>query len=340
MPFVPSQLQDLADCINDNGEQRATVRTLLSWFGAQRRGALIVGEIREALRQVQVVTHPAFENAYIDDFVVFVREELPHEPVEGCEPTPERDPFLSISVEDIVPRVGVLPAANRLPTSVGRDDTVEKAITLMLLHDYSQLPVMQGNRDVQGFISWQTIGQARMRDGHDPHCVRECMSTAVAVLSWNETLFSATQHIIDKGFVLIKGRDQSVTGLLTTSDVGQQFKDLSEAFLLIGEIENNLRRLLSGKFRISELRSCISPNETGRDINNLSDLTFGEYIRLIESRERWEQMSLSLDRGTFVVRMNEVRLVRNGVMHFQPDGISEDDVQILADTLRFLQGLQ
>lgn len=42
------------------------VKELLSWFDAQRRGVLVVREIRTALRKAKLVTVPDFEVAYID----------------------------------------------------------------------------------------------------------------------------------------------------------------------------------------------------------------------------------------------------------------------------------
>ena len=342
MPLVPEQLRQLTERVQKDGRQRETVRTLLSWFGAQRRGYWISKSIRDALKEMRLVTGPPFDAVYIDDFVEFSLEEPAPKAGEGGTtpgPEPDPDPIVSLDVEDLVPKVGMLTAANREPLAVSLDDKVEKAVTLMLLHDYSQLPVMSGNRTVKGFISWQTIGQARTRNETAPEHVRDCMSTAIEVLNWDETLFSATQRIIAKEFVLIRGRDQSFTGLVTTSDIGLQFKDLSEAFLLIGEIENHLRRLLSGKYRVSDLKQCVDPTDTKRKVESLSDLTFGEYIRLIENPDQWQKLGLALDRTTFVARLNVVRRVRNDVMHFHPDGISQDDVGILNDTLRFLQGL-
>ncbi len=37
-----------------------TVRTFLSWFGAQRRGAYVVERIRAELDEVGIVTYPDF----------------------------------------------------------------------------------------------------------------------------------------------------------------------------------------------------------------------------------------------------------------------------------------
>jgi CBS domain-containing protein len=65
----------------------------------------------------------------------------------------EADEHIMIEVTDPFPRIGALEAANRKPLSVKREDCIEKAITQMLLHDYSQLPVMHSDREVKGYIS-------------------------------------------------------------------------------------------------------------------------------------------------------------------------------------------
>ena len=341
MTEINEKMRQLANRVETEGPQKETVRTLLSWFGAQRRGTWICWKIKADLKAAGLVTRPAFDLVYIDEMVLFEREAPPleGEPESTGASESDSDPLMSVDVEDFVPKVGMLPSANTEPLSVTRDDTVEKAVTHMLLHDYSQLPVMQGNRTVQGFISWQTIGQARIRNGNAPEYVRDCMNTGISVLPWDETLFSATRRVIEEEFVVIKGRDGTITGLMTTTDIGQQFRDLSEAFLLIGEIENHVRRLLSGNYRLSDLRTCIDPTDTERQVHSLSDLSFGEYIRLIENPDQWSNLRLALDRATFVSRLDEVRRLRNDVMHFRPDGISGDDVSILNDTLRLLQGL-
>jgi hypothetical protein len=49
-----------------------TVRTFLHWFGAYRRGYLIVTEIRDALQKAGLRTEPDFESEYIDAEIRFV----------------------------------------------------------------------------------------------------------------------------------------------------------------------------------------------------------------------------------------------------------------------------
>ena len=61
-----------------------------------------------------------------------------------------------------VPQLQVLPAAKRSPLTVSREDSLRYAEAQMLLNDYSQLPVMSGERTVDGLISWKSIGQAHV----------------------------------------------------------------------------------------------------------------------------------------------------------------------------------
>ncbi len=49
---------------------------------------------------------------------------------------------------DWSPTLGMLPAARRKPLCVTRDTPVERARTLMLIRDFSQLPVLNGERNV------------------------------------------------------------------------------------------------------------------------------------------------------------------------------------------------
>ena len=71
----------------------------------------------------------------------------------------------------------------------------------------------------------------------------------------------------------------------------------------------------------------------------MSDLTFGEYKRLLDP-SRWSALALRLDRGVFVSLLDKVRETRNEVMHFDPDGIEDQKLGVLRDFARFLRMLQ
>jgi CBS domain-containing protein len=153
MPEPDDRLAEIAaELRNGNRPEDATVRELLEWFGAQRRGYWIVERIRRALDEYDLVTRPDFEGAYIDELLSFEREA----PTEATED--ETAPPPQASLPDPTYRIGKLPAANRKPTCVQPDDGVDKAITLMLLNDFSQLPVMTTEREFKGIIGWTSLG--------------------------------------------------------------------------------------------------------------------------------------------------------------------------------------
>src|SRR5687767_11061244 len=71
---IPSQLEKIADQVDEGYRPSTTVRTLLAWFDASRRGFRIVNMIRAALDQSDLETFPDFEGEYVDAPIYFVRK--------------------------------------------------------------------------------------------------------------------------------------------------------------------------------------------------------------------------------------------------------------------------
>lgn len=293
--------------------------------------------MRSALREVGLTTEPDFETAYIDGVVQLKplsqgRDAETESDSETEEETVSGDPA------DPVARIRMLAAANRTPLAIARDKPVSEAVTLMLLNDYSQLPVMSSERDLHGIISWRSIGRVTALNRRCEF-VRDCMDRAVEVPA-DTPLLSAIPLIVAHEVVLVRETDRRISGLVTTSDVSLQFQELAEPFLLVGEIENHLRRLIDGRFSPEELAEIRDPADDDREVEGVEDLTFGEYGRLVEDPANWERLGIQLARQPVVRRLNKVREIRNDVMHFTPDGISPEDLEFLRDTVFFFQRLQ
>jgi CBS domain-containing protein len=233
-------------------------------------------------------------------------------------------------------RISKLAAANRKPTSIKPNETVEHAITIMLASDFSQLPVMTSARDVKGIVSWSSIG-SRLAVGKKGRHVNELMDRHHEIRS-DTSLFQAIPRIVQHQYVLIRGSSNRITGIVTATDLSLQFQQLAEPFLLLREIENHVRRLIGDNFSPEELRSIARYNE--RAINDVSDLTFGDYVRLLEKDRRWKKVNLAVDRKEFCTRLDKVREIRNDVMHFDPDSIPPKDLEHLRYFANFLQRLR
>ncbi len=94
------------------------------------------------------------------------------------------------------------------------------------------------------------------------------------------------------------------------------------------------------KFSKEELGAVRDPSDDEREVGDVSDLTFGEYIRLLEEPSRWEKLNLRLDRVIFVKALDDVRQIRNDVMHFDPDPIPPEEIIKLRDFAGMMQVLR
>ncbi|MDE1904098.1 MAG: CBS domain-containing protein [Alphaproteobacteria bacterium] len=228
-------------------------------------------------------------------------------------------------------------SANTPPVSVAPNKSITEAITIMLTNDFSQLPVMIGEREVKGIISWESIG-SRLARGVKCTEVRECMDAAHEI-SADTSLLAAIDQIVSNEYVLIRDSGK-ISGIVTTTDLSRQFHQLAEPFLLLGEIENHIRQIIErGRFSKEQLTECRDPNDKGRAIDSIGDMTFGHYIRLLQNPKFWHQVRLGIDCKTFIDRLDEARRIRNDVMHFDSDPMSPDDLVKLRKFTGFLQQL-
>jgi CBS domain-containing protein len=235
-------------------------------------------------------------------------------------------------------RIGSLPAANKPLTTVGQDDSLKKAVTMMLQFDYSQLPIMHGEREVKGMISWKSIA-SRYSIGGECCKVQNCREDA-QVVDGNGTLFDAIPTIVKHGYVLVRNpQDRRITGIVTASDLSLQFQQLAEPFLLLREIELHIRQLLQEKVVPEDLDWLGSADTTAPKPKSISDLSFGGYIRLLQRPQVWARLSLNIDQASLTVQLEQVRQIRNDVMHFDPDPMTVQQLDALKNAAKFMQQL-
>lgn len=63
----------------------------------------------------------------------------------------------------------------------------------------------------------------------------------------------------------------------------------------------------------------------------------GDYQRVLENPERWKKLGWPLDRSIFIKRLDELRIVRNNVTHFNPDPVPAGTVEKLRSILKLLR---
>lgn len=310
----------------------------IQYLGVSRRGWRVVQEINKLLERYEVICEPDFASAWFYGEI----EIKPKQKISAGKGDESYD------VADPTPRLGNLDAANLFKLkesgkgngliSVTRDSTIQEATTLMILHKFSQLPIMNGSREVEGVISWRSIGKA-MALGKQCVKVSDCRDS-ITVLDYEEPLFNAVKFILDEEVVLVRQKDKTICGIVTATDIGEKFISMAEPFLFIEQIENHIRGLLDRKFTPEDINTFTAVHqEKPKEIKSLSDLTFGQYVRLIEDPKKFEKLKLNVDRGLLAKQLEQVRKIRNDVMHFNPDAISPQSLDLLRQTVHFFHTL-
>ncbi|MFF3406995.1 CBS domain-containing protein [Streptomyces sp. NPDC002742] len=222
-------------------------------------------------------------------------------------------------------RVSVFPSADGGAVSITPDDTLPKAMSIMAERGFSQLPVLDGLGTLQGVVTWASI--AHMHATGREATVRNALTSEYHAVESTAYLLPVVPMIQAYGFVLVRSAAGSVTGIVTTADLADQFVAIARPFFVLGEIERRLRRCLSRVYGEDDVRRV----HKDRRRRQVDQLMFGEYIRLLDDEERWKKLNWpGVDRGHFVGLLRRVKDVRNGVMHFN-SGYPDDAATVLLD---------
>lgn len=304
------------------------VRDLLRWFDAKRRGSEIVREIRHGLRSAGLRSEPDFTTAYIDDGVFLVLRETSAPSKESKKTPPQPDEA------SVTRSIGTLEAATNLHR-VAPEDSLKVAVTKMHLEQRSELAVVHGSKSPRGIITWATIGEA-LYAKKTAKQVSDCTKEVPAVPR-DEPLLETIAMIAREGAVLVQDKDKTVIGLVTTRDITYEFTALAKPFLLLGEIEEQVRRLCR-PLPLATLREARDPRDK-RPVNAVHDLSLGELVRLMEPPKTWRTLRLDADQPQVLKLLREVCDIRNGVMHFEPDPPTPEEIAKLEAAERFLRKL-
>lgn len=305
-----------------NKEKEITPRDLFSAFDFQRRTWRNCEIVDAYLTDKNMELRPGYNDVWIDNPVI-----LHHKKV------------ASSYVQNPIKCVRVLKSATTAPKCVSFNDKLSKATTIMQMHNYSQLPVLKGSSEIYGYISWKSIGTAQV-NGVDSDMVKDYVDRNITKLELDCPLMNAIEYVCKNDFAVVVDQTKKPCGIITTADITSQFISNTSPFVYIEQIESQLRLLMKGAFLLEEIQKVCTEDKRAATITSIDDLTFGEYIRLIENEEQWKHLDLcSVDRTMFIKRMDEVREIRNDVMHFEPAGITSEQTDLLHETSDFLSML-
>jgi predicted transcriptional regulator len=318
-------LKDAAARAAANDPSHVTIRQLLARMGQKRRGYLVIRRIEQALSAAGLQSDPPFTQGWIDNEIQLVATRV------------EESKTNVATTADIGLKVASLASANRKVEAVTREGTIEHAISLMQLKDYSQLAVMSSPRTLDGVVTWQSIAQARLRSSDA--VLKDAISHHPMEIHFDEDLIPLIPPIIDCGFAFVRAKDGMICGIVTPADLSTRFAELAEPFLALEELERRLRLVIDRHFSPPEICAAADPTDE-REVEGADDLSLGEAIRLLQDPGNFARLNWHADRKVFVTALDELRLIRNDVVHFSPDPLEEQQIASLHNFIRWLRALE
>lgn len=341
MTGIPQPLLDIKRRLEEGKEvDSVTGRRVISWFNAERRTPWLINYISAVLSDLGLIVDPDLGGSNLDSELSF--SFTPAVSDSACVEIPPTTSQVNGApahtkplVQDATLRLRVLRAANTYPTVVAPDADLHVATTIMLSKDFSQIPVVQ-NRAVKGAISWKSIGK-KLSLGVGSGLVATFLETPLE-MRVDTPLIQAIPYIAAQDYALVNDDSGRLVGLVTSADLSLEFKSLSEPFLLLREVETYIRNILSARFPEDSAESLQDPN-IKRKVRGVADLTLGEYLVALARIEVWSQIGIAVDRKSFVKTLEQVRTIRNDVMHFDPDPIQDSQMETLREFVRLLQAV-
>lgn len=324
-----------------------TVRDLISLWGAKGRGTTVVDSISTDLKEHRIRSLPSFEYGSLDSIVRLEQTERPlfDFAVDGSVPGREDDIYESridaadtTQVESASSRgeeylsVGKIESSRVPVVSVTRATALEHAVTLMIRHDFSQIPVLNDQGGADGILSWESIAKNSVR-GVTPTVDNSI--ARVTVLRLDDDLLQSIPVIINSGAVLVQDESGEIQGIITTADLSQKFQGMASPFLLMGECEKQLRRVIDSRFEVDELRQFVR-NGRRASLEGAADMTLGDIQYFLKEEPNWTKMRWSMDHDQFIEWLDEVRIVRNEIAHFSPDPVDDERMTAVRAMLEWL----
>lgn len=332
----------------ERGEpEEITVRDLLRLWGGRTRGSRISLRIEADLDNHALTTAPDFLSVSLDDEVVLTAVQPESALAAATDGATVSDgvtvadsatatesltmtsfPAYSPKRREIGMTLGNLTAPWRRLEWIKPTATIEEAMTKMLVNDFSQLPVLKNKYTVEGAVTWQSIARAWLKDAG------ASISNAITkaeVMSYNEDLHKVLPRLEEKDFVVVANHHNEITGIVTTADVVALYRERTQPFLLMGELDQELRQIME-RLGLDRVRAvCARPDRP--ELTSVDDMTMGDYQRVLEHPDCWAALGWPLDCGTLVKRIDELRKIRNDITHFNPDPVPDDAVDKLRHML-------
>ncbi|MFF4399080.1 CBS domain-containing protein [Streptomyces sp. NPDC001480] len=325
------------------------VQDILDLFRVRVRDHRTVHLISQALTDAGLTTLPDFAVCGLRSNVDVVP--LASVPTQGTPADPDDEEEEEALPSHALPQrllLGDIPSARRGLVSVGPGTPLAQATFLMKTEGVSQIPVTTGMAKVHGVVTWGSV--ARMYEAGKPPTLDNAMEKdSLPLADARQEFFSALPVIREHGYLLVRGDDGCLSGIVTAADITDRFEGAARPFFIVGEIESLLRRCLGAALDQEDIRAVQTNKKPEHRSGQVSDLMFGDYLKLLDGDQtkqsmaeradaNWEALKWpNMPREQFIGRLKRVKDIRNRIAHFDEKPLPPemlDELTTFAKVLR------
>ncbi|WP_181548931.1 hypothetical protein [Micromonospora saelicesensis] len=315
-----------------------TVREFIRHWGLEDRDRTTSAQIDADLANHGLTTIPDFRTVSLDKTIRIVV--LPEGDSDDAATDVASDGVEATTSDDEESVDFGLTLGNLLPDDmslawVSPTASFEEAITAMQVDDFSQIAVLTNPYTLHGAVSWESIAAAKHRNARAAFSDAIDRRAATRVFDYNVRLLDVLETLQQSGFIFVRDDQRKITGIITAADVVRKYDETATPFFLIGEIDQELRQLLQNTFDEETVRQACS--SAGSSFRSFDSMSIGQYQAVLDNPDCWQQLDWPLDRRVFIKRLDQLRKVRNNVMHFNPDPVRHTDVDKLRHFLDLIR---
>jgi predicted transcriptional regulator len=237
----------------------------------------------------------------------------------------------------------IIPETQSLLT-IPPDCSVRDAIAQMLLHGYSQVPVVD-NGEVLGVFSFRSFAKGAAEPPLTVWTQQKCAPGDLTVDEFLEqfNFASVTDEMrtvyeaMDRDNGVLIGSRECLIGILAPMDFLRYLDRVASPFVMISEIELAIRELIRMSMdpeRIAQAaRHCLSAVYKEKDNipTTLEEMSFDNYQTLLSHGDSWPEFEpiFGGTRTRISGKLRELGAIRNDIFHFKRE-IRMQDHEVLS----------
>lgn len=226
---------------------------------------------------------------------------------------------------------------------VNKDELVSHAFSLMIEHDYSQLPVIDDDNQPLGMVTHEGIlrGIKHFNTEMKLLRVRDVIVNS-HIFNLEDDLYDLLDRMKSTNAVLIIDPGGVLVGIVTSYDTTEFFRKHAENLMLVEDIETIIKDFIRAAY--SDQQNELSTDKLSKSISQISrldistevriksfeQLSLSEYISLLCHSTTWTVLDPVLDIPKDSLRklLDGVRKTRNDLAHFRNEITSEQQDQL------------